>query len=456
VQQRANQAANCFREAGLESEQRLLLSLPDGIDYVAALFGALKVGAAVVMVNPGLSQEAMAEMLDYSRARLAVSREDLPASRYLRAQLKSLQHSNSDFENFPTHRDDVAIWLFSGGTTGRPKAVLQSHGSFWNTTELYAKQFLGYTSSERTLAVPKLFFGYATGSNLFFPFSVGATAILFEGKCTAEALFEQIERHRPTLLISVPTMVSHMLEQPERDLSCLRLVTSAGEALPEALYWKWRETFAVELLDGLGTAEMWHIFLSNRPGEVKPGSLGRVVPGFEIKVCDDHGQEVATGEVGRLWVAGDSRAHCYWQLGQASQEAFRGRYFASSDLVRQDEQGYIFYCGRGDELLKVAGRWVAPQEVESCLLGHPAVAQCSVVGGEDREGLVKPVAFVQLRSQASEEDLKAYSLEHLEAFKHPRRVIVLNNFPQTHLGKVDRGALRRMAGELLSKGTSYP
>ena len=446
IVQRTNQAANAMQQAGVLPEERVLLALPDGIDYVAALLGALKVGAAVVMVNPGLSPEEIQDLLEYSRATLAVYTHPLK-SRFLKATLTDLRHPSHHFESFPSHPDDIALWLFSGGTTGRPKAVLQSHQSFINTTELYAKKFLGYTQHDRTLSVPKLFFGYATGSNLFFPLSVGATSILFPEKCTPDKLFEQIQKHRPTLLINVPTLVNQMVNHPQahcQDLSSLRACTSAGEALPESLYFKWKETFpTVELLDGLGTAEMWHIFLSNHPDDVKPGSLGKAVPGFDIKIADDDGHELPRGEVGRLWVAGDSRALCYWQRSAESQQALRGRYFAASDLMRQDQDGYFFYCGRADEMLKVAGRWLAPQEVESCLLTHPAVKECAVIGKVSPDGLTRPHAIVVKDGEVSEEQLQAHVLQSLEPYKHPRSVTFVDHLPRTHLGKVDRGALRK-------------
>lgn len=440
VHQRACQMANLFRRQGLQPEQRLLLCLEDGLDYVAGLFGALRLGAAVVMLNPASSREDVISMRDYSRAALVLKEGFLEPSQ--------ADAESPESECYPTHRDDIALWLFSGGTTGRPKAVLQSHRSFYNTTELYAKRFLGYRRSDRTLSVPKLFFGYATGSNLIFPFSVGASAVLFPEKCTVEVLFEQIARHRPTILVNVPTMVNHMVnhpQAPEQDLSCLRLATSAGEALPEALFHRWAEVFGCDLLDGLGTAEMWHIFLSNPPGAARAGTLGKAVPGFEVKAADDEGREVPRGEVGRLWVKGDSRGLCYWQAAEKSQEALRGPWFVSSDLVSQDEEGYFRYCGRGDEMLKVAGRWLAPQEVESCLLTHPAVKECCVVGVVCEDGLMRPHAYVVSRQPAGpelEQTLKDHALASLDAYKHPRRVFFLENLPRTHLGKVDRGALR--------------
>jgi acyl-coenzyme A synthetase/AMP-(fatty) acid ligase len=239
-------------------------------------------------------------------------------------------------------------------------------------------------------------------------------------------------------------MVSHE-DAGRQDLSSLRFATSAGEALPAPLYERWKETFGTELLDGLGTAEMWHIFLSNLPGAVRPGTLGRAVPGFEIKVCGPDGAELPDGEVGQLWVRGDSRALGYWQNSAATAAAFRGAWFVGGDLVRRDADGYVTYCGRGDDVLKVAGKWLAPQEVESCLMRHQEVRECAVIGVVDENGLTKPCAFVLAENAAPglEDRLRAFALEHLQPYKHPRRVFVVDAFPRTHLGKVDRQALKR-------------
>jgi acyl-coenzyme A synthetase/AMP-(fatty) acid ligase len=297
--------------------------------------------------------------------------------------------------------------------------------------------------------VPKLYFGYAMGSNLFFPFSVGASAILFEDQSTPEVLFDRIERHRATVLITVPSAINQMLGHPgsvERDLSSLRLATSAGEPLPETLYRQWVDRFGVELLDGLGTAEMWHIFVSNRPGEARPGTLGQVVPGFEIKACDEDGGEVPAGEVGRLWVKGDSLGLGYFESPEATAQAFRGDWFAGGDLISIDEDGFVTHRGRADDALKVKGRWFRPQEVESVLLDHPAVRECAVVAVADESGLARPVAFV-VADEVTSEALTEWALAHMEAYKHPRRIVFVDCLPQTHLGKVDRGALKTMAGQ---------
>lgn len=465
VQALANRFGNLLLRQGVEPEQRVLIALPDGARYVAALFGALKIGAVVVMANPALSPEEIAYFYEYTRPRLAVveaarwqafqAARQGPFPRHLLALGEDweaeLEGSSEDLETFPTHRDDAALWLFSGGTTGRPKAVLQTHLSFANTTECYAKGVLGYGEEDVTLSVPRLYFGYATGSNLFFPFAVGGRAVLFAEKPTPEVLFQRIRRHRPTLLVNVPTMVNRMVSHPEasrQDLSCLRLATSAGEALPVELYHRWKETFGVELLDGLGTAEMWHIFLSNRPGDVRPGSLGRPVPGFEVRVCDEEGRELPPGEVGRLWVRGRSRGLGYWQNLEATCQTFRGSWVVLGDMVRRDAEGYFYHCGRADDLIKVSGRWLAPQEVESCLLGHPAVREVCVVGVLDEAGLTKPHAFVVPARPTGPEELRRHVLEHLEPYKCPRRIHLVERLPRTHLGKVDRARLRQEAAGL--------
>ncbi|MCA9626832.1 MAG: benzoate-CoA ligase family protein [Myxococcales bacterium] len=473
----ANRFGNLFRERGVEPEQRVLVALPDVPEFAAALFGTLKLGAAVVMVNKDLARDEVEYFYNYTRAKLVVvaaeqlgtflaaanaasllktivvvgeaSQEQLADPRVVSFDAR-ISELSGELECFPTHRDDPAIWLFSGGTTGRPKAVVQTHRSFANTTELYGKRVLGMTASDITLSVPKLYFGYATGSNLLFPFSVGGTCILFPERCTAEKLFELIAEHRPTVLINVPTMISKLLGSEQAsaaDLSCLRLSTSAGEALPVELYQRWKERFGVELLDGLGTAEMWHVFLTNRLGDVKPGTLGRVVAGFEVKVCDDAGQELPRGETGWLWVRGDSRALCYHQQHEKSQQAFRGEWYVSGDMISMDEDGYVTYGGRGDDMLKVGGKWLSPAQVENCLLEHPAVKECAVVGVGDAQGLVKPHAFVIARERAPElaSVLIDFVRKQLEPYKAPRVVHVVEDLPRTHLGKIDRGKLRRMA-----------
>ena len=403
VQALANRYANALSSAGVAPEQRVIIALPDGPDFVAALFGILKIGAVVVMVNPDLKADGIQYFCEYSRAAaVLVAAERADAFRAAAAEAvhapallvvggpewrSRLDGADDTWRNFPTHRDDPAIWLFSGGTTGRPKAAVQPHRSYVNTAECYARHVLRYTEDDVTLSVPKLFFGYAMGSNLLFPFAVGAASVLFEDRCTAEAIFARVARHRPTALIAVPTMINQMVSHPDaarQDFSSIRVATSAGEGLPEELHARWDKVFGVPLLDGLGTAEQWHIFLSNRVGRIRRGTLGEVVPGFEIRVADEEGNPVPDGTMGHLWVRGGSRALGYWQQLDKSQACFRGEWVVTGDLVRRDADGYYTYGGRADELLKVSGKWLSATEVEGCLLQHPAVAAGRRRGGHGR------------------------------------------------------------------------
>lgn len=472
VERLAARFGNALRELGVRQEERVIIALPDGADVVGALFGICKLGAVVVMINPALGVDALRAILDYARAPVAIvapsavpafeaaaadSRE--PAPQVLVVGGAAGSHTafaamdvGDELETAVTHHDDPAIWLFSGGTTGRPKAVVQSHGSYVNAAERYAKQTMGYAEDDIAIGVPKLFFGYAMGAVLFFPFALGGSTVLFADHPTPDALFDRIEQHRPTVLATVPSMIATLVDDPgaaQRDLSSLRMATSAGEALPVTLYERWMSTFGVDLYDGLGTAEMWHVFISNQPGRVRPGTLGTAVAGYDVEVRDDDGVRLSPGEVGRLWVRGGSRATAYWRNLAQTQRVFRGEWVVTGDLISVDDDGYVTYVGRGDDALKVKGKWLQPAEVESCLLQHAQVAECAVVGATDADGLVKPVAFV-LASGADPDladELQRYVLDRLDAYKHPRRVVVLDDFPRTHLGKIDRAALKRAAQE---------
>jgi len=468
VQRLANRYGNALLAAGLRPEERVLLALPDGVAFVGAFFGALRMGGVVIMLNPELGREQARYFYEYTGARAILvdtgsadafreAAEDVRgAPRILEvggpAFTRELEAASDELDPWPTHRDDPAIWLFSGGTTGEPKGVVQPHRSYVNTTVRYGHGILGMAPDDVTISVPKLFFGYATGINLLFPFSVGATAALFPERCTPATLFDKIERFRPTVLVNVPTMVGKLLAEPDaraRDLSSLRLATSAGEALPEELHRRWNETWGVPLLDGMGTSEMWHIFISNRVGDVRPGTLGKVVPGFDVEVRDEEGHPLPRGEVGRMWVRGGSRAIGYWRHHEKTLEAFRGEWYASGDMIAIDAEGWVHYRGRADDMLKVSGKWFSPRELEDCLLAHEAVGEVAVVGIADGEGLVKPHAFVVLvegaraGEPALEAELQAWARERLETYKYPRAVHFLEEMPRTHLGKVDRGKLAR-------------
>jgi benzoate-CoA ligase family protein len=361
-----------------------------------------------------------------------------------------------------THRDEPAIWLFTSGSTGEPKANVHSHRDFAFNTEVYAKRTVGYRRDDVTVSVPRLYFGYATGTNLMFPFAVGATVALFSERPTPESLARAIELYRPTVVTNVPTMLGKLLEHDETlrargggaglDLSSVRFSLSAGEALPEPLLRRWLDRFRSDVYDGIGSAEMFHIYASNRPGDVKPGSLGKVVDGYELRILPEDAEgpgaaEVPRGEIGVLWVRGDSVSHGYWLDRDKSWRVFHGHWCRTGDLFRIDADGYLYFAGRADELLKVSGLWVAPVEVEECLMQHEAVLHAAVIGVED-EGLLKPKAFVVLRAErAAPSDGLAVELQEfvkarLAKHKYPRLVQFVDDLPKNDRGKVDRKALR--------------
>ncbi len=462
VQAEANRLANVLRAGGVGVEDRVLIALPDSPAFVAAFFATLKIGAIVTMVNPELPAEDYPYYLEYTRARALVCDEAFygrvrPESRHLRLTLRrsggleeAMAAASPHFDTEPTHKDDLAIWLFTSGSTGKPKAAVHMHHDFWFNTETYAKQVLGITAQDVTLGVPKLFFGYATGSNLMFPFAVGARTVLFEEKATPELLFSLIERHKPTILTSVPTMIGKMVAADgaeKRDLSSLRASISAGEALPEELYHRWKKLFASEILDGIGSAELFHIYITNRFGEVKPGSLGKLVPGYDAKIADDDGRELPHGEIGTLWVKGDSAALCYWAAHEKSKQTLRGDWVVSGDKFKRDADGFFYYGGRADDLLKVGGIFVAPIEVENVLMQHAAVLECVVVGYEDADKLTKPKAVVVIKPDlglgAQDHDRLAAELVELARarlahYKVPRRVEFVASLPRSDRGKILR------------------
>jgi benzoate-CoA ligase family protein len=466
-----NRAGHVLRELGVRQEERVLLALSDGVEFVATWYGAQKIGAVTAEVYAFLPPKDFAYYLDYTRAgvvvvdattlervraaRVAVG--DGPWPRKLLAvgvPAGELRDGEASFEALaaaapeeldpaPTTRDDVAIWKFTTGSTGMPKACVHRAETPLRSFEHYALGVLGIRADDLVLPVPKLFFGYARDLTALFPFGVGAAGIVFPERSTPERLFELIARHRPTLLVNVPTMMRAMLERPDADLSCLRLCTSAGEALPEELHRRWNEAFGVEVLDGIGSSEAYHIYISNRPGAARPGTLGEAVPGYTARVVDEQGNDLPDGETGRLWIEGDTTALMYWNARASSLATYAGDVVMSGDLFARDSDGFFHYRGRADDLLKVGGIWVAPQEIERCLAAHTDVAECAVVGYEE-EGLEKPRAFVVLRAGATADasELQAHVKATLSPHKYPRDVRFLDALPRTGSGKVDRRALR--------------
>lgn len=460
-----NRASAVFKGLGLEPEQRVLLMLPDMPQFASAWFGTVQAGGAVSAVNPQLKPDEVQYYVNYTRAKLVVTDSETAAILgSVRASCPFLKHvlvagggagrhldydaelarAKPDATIAPTHRDDVCTWLYTSGSTGFPKGAVHKQHDFVFNALTYGLPVMGYTSRDIGVSVPRLAFGYALGTNLLFPLLAGGAAVLFKDKPTPQKLFSMFERHRPTVFTAVPTSLNQILnaEGVDRvDFSSLRVAVSAGEALPAELYQRWKRRTGVEVLDGIGSAEMFHIFITNRVGDVKLGSLGRVVAGYEAKLCGDDGREVPKGEVGTLWVRGDSMALEYWQQHEKSKTTFRGDWCVSADKFQQDEEGYFYFCGRGDDMLKVGGKWLSPVEVENVLLQHPGVKEAAVVAFKDADGLDKPRAFVALHSgtSASEdlaEQLKKLVREALAPFKAPRVVTFIDALPRSDRGKV--------------------
>jgi len=460
----SNQTGNALRDVGLDIEDRVLLVLPDCPEFVWTWFGAARIGAVITMVNPLLPAADYEYYLDYTRARVAVIHQSVSSVFAEAARnakyLKKVLVVGEDFDEYvkgaptectpaDTRRDDIAIWLFTSGSTGHPKGAVHLQHDLPFNTEVFAKATMGVSGDDLTVSVPKLFFGYATGTNLLFPFAVGGATALFSERSTAEKMFEVIKHYRPTILTTVPTMINSMLNVPgasRDDLSSLRFCYSAGEALPIELYERWMNAFGVDICDGIGSAEMFHIYITNRPVDVKPGSLGRIVEGYEAKIVDADGSEVPTGEMGTLRIKGDSAALCYWNAHEKSKETFAGDWCTSGDQFHVDEDGYYWYHGRTDDMLKVSGVYVAPAEIENCLLQHEAVLECAVVGHE-AEGLVKPKAFIVARegfetTDQLAEEIKQFVKTRIAIYKYPRWIEFVASLPKNDRGKIDRKKLK--------------
>jgi len=468
-----NRSGYVLRELGVRAEERVLLVLADGVEFVALWYGAQKIGAVTAEAYTFLQAKDYAYYLDYTRAGVVVAdattlervREAAVSSPWLRHVLvvdaeEELRPREASFEALaaqapdelepaPTTRDDVAIWKFTTGSTGLPKAAVHPQHSPLLSFDWYARGVLEITENDIVLPVPKLFFGYARDLAALYPFGVGAAGIVFPERTTPERIFELVARHRPSILVQVPTMMAAMIAHPDaarHDLSCLRLCTSAGEALPRELYERWRATFAVEVLDGIGSSEAYHIYISNRSGRVRPGSVGEVVPGYRARVLDDDGRELPDGEVGTLWIEGDTAALMYWNEHDKTKQTFSGDLVNTGDLFVRDRDGFFWYRGRSDELIKVGGIWIAPAEVEHCLVSHADVVECAVVGYEE-EGLTLTRAYVVLRAGVAGSDELAATLQdhvrtHLSPHKYPRDVRFVAELPKTPSGKIDRKALR--------------
>ena len=467
-----NRAGNALLDLGVRPEQRVLLLLLDSPEFVAAFWGAIKIGAVPIPVNTMMRSDDYAYFLEDSRAPVAVVSEPLLAeagpalasARHLRHVVVAgrptgrqigfddwVGRASSRLEAADTSKDEPALWLYSSGSTGRPKGAVHLQHDMVVCTEAYARGVLDMTENDRTVSAAKLFFAYGLGNNLYFPMGVGGQGVLYPHRPLPEAMFELIHRHRPTLFFGVPTLFAAMLQVKDAasrfDLSSLRLCVSAGEALPEDLYRRWLDTFGVETLDGIGTTEILHIFLSNRPGQVRPGATGLPVPGYEAMVVDDAGQPVPAGEIGNLRVKGDSIMAYYWNQHEKTKDALLGHWIQTGDKYYKDDDGHFWYCGRADDMLKVGGIWVSPVEVENTLVAHPAVLETAVVGAEDTDRLVKPRAYVVLKdghaaTAALTAELQAFVKDRIAPYKYPRWIEFVSELPKTATGKIQRFKLR--------------
>ena len=495
--ERVNRAGNALRSLGAGLETRVLMCMLDDVDFPAVFWGAIKAGCVPIPINTLLTSNDYAHLLRDSRARIAVVSDALldrfaPAiedqlhveqvvvaggeapgtaqstegagaegHRATAAGTAGPEHhrlaallaaSSPQLDPAPTTCDDVAFWLYTSGSTGTPKGSMHLHRDLIATAEHYGVGTLGIREADLVYSAAKLFFAYGLGNGMTFPFYVGATTVVLAGRPTPDAVMALMREQRPTIFYGVPTLYGAMLAHPADNAgdgsSRLRLAVSAGEALPAEIGTAWEARFGAPILDGLGSTEMLHIFLSNREGDVRYGTSGTAVPGYELKVVTESGDLAAPGELGELWVSGDSSAVAYWNQREKSLATFHGPWTRTGDKYVVDEEGYYHYRGRTDDMLKVGGQWVSPFEVESALLGHESVLEAAVVAAEDEQGLVKPKAFVVLREgfEPGAElaaALQGFVKSRLAPFKYPRWLEFATDLPKTATGKIQRFKLRR-------------
>jgi 4-hydroxybenzoate-CoA ligase/benzoate-CoA ligase len=469
---RVNRAGNLLKSQGVKPEQRVLIALLDGIDFPAMFWGAMKIGAVPVPVNTLLTtpdydfmlRDSRAVVLCVSDALMERFRPIISGQPYLENVLisgqvpptvtplaKLLDEQSDQLDAAATTPDDIGFWLYSSGSTGSPKGTMHLHGDIVHTCVLYAEEVLGIKEDDVVFSAAKLFFAYGMGNAMTFPLHVGATSVLMAERPTPAAVMKRLKDHQCSLFYGVPTLYAGILADQSitRDSGSakLRRCVSAGEALPEDIGKRWEKVFGVEILDGIGSTEMLHIFLSNRPGEVRYGTTGKAVPGYDLRVVGEDGRECAAGEIGELLVSGPSCAVAYWNNRAKSLATFHGPWTRTGDKYVCDKDGYYTYAGRSDDMLKVSGIWVSPFEVESALLAHPKVLEAAVVAHADTDELVKPKAYVVLKAEFTAEEalvgeLQIFVKDRLAPYKYPRWIEFVSELPKTATGKIQRFKLR--------------
>jgi benzoate-CoA ligase len=475
--ERVNRLGSALTKLGIRPEERVALLLQDTPEFAYGFFASIKIGAVAVPMNTMLQPPEWEYVLNDSRARAIIVSETLfaqfnsiPRSKLPHLQkvvvagnapkgalsLRQLLEESSDkLEAHATSKDDAAFWLYSSGSTGFPKGCIHLHHDMVVCAESYAKAILGVTENDRLFSVAKLFFAYGLGNGLYFSLAVGATSILWPGSPSPPNVYSVIERHKPTLFFSVPSNYSSLLsyhreQGPDFDLSTVRHAVSAGEALPAPVFQRFKERFGVEILDAIGSTEALHMFIANRPGAVRPGSSGRILPGYEARIVDDDGQPVPEGEIGNLLIKGDSVCAGYWNQHEKTKDTIQGHWLRTGDKYYCDGDGYYWYVGRSDDMMKVKGMWVSPVEVESVLLEHPMVQEAAVIGWSDGNQLIKPSAFIvlksgQIGSPEVSESLRQHLTSRLAPHKCPQWLEFVPDLPKTATGKIQRYKLRQAA-----------
>jgi benzoate-CoA ligase family protein len=473
LHENVNRGGNALRQLDVRIEERVALLLLDGPEFAACFFGAIKIGAVAVPINTLLKPADYEYVLNNCRARVLIVSEELyPQIR--RDQLRYLQHmivvgndsppetrlfnhwtasASTQLEAEPTSKDDAAFWLYSSGSTGFPKACVHLQHDMVVAAERYAKGILQMTEHDRCFSVAKLFFAYGLGNALYFPLAVGATTILWPGPPKPQHVFRILEQQRPTLFFSVPSnyaaLLSHQRDGKDFDLSSVRYGVSAGESLPAALFQRFKERFGVEILDAIGSTELLHMCIANAPGEVRPGSTGKIIPGYAARIVDENDHEVAPGDTGNLLVRSDAACAHYWNQHEKTKDTIEGHWIRTGDKYYQDADGYFWYAGRSDDMLKCSGVWISPVEIESVLIEHEAVQEVAVIAREDNDELIKPAACVVLcegvrPTPELARELEAFVLARLPVFKRPRWIEFLPDLPKTATGKLQRFKLRQL------------